>query len=129
MHRGAGGGVHGTALPGGAAEGPLPLPPGSAIAVWQVTEPPPKSELLAAPLGTPRGGGAAPQTPRRQEQPDLPPRAAPSLAGVQSSAQESLEDAGLALPAIFHEQINLSHGGAKWFDAGIRFDPASLTVG
>ena len=100
----------------------MPLPPGSAIAVWQVMEPPPKSELLAAPAGWERGSAQV------NLLHDLSPRAASSPAGVQASAQESLEDVGLAMPAILLEQINLSHGGAKWFDAGIRFDPASLTV-
>ena len=39
-----------------------------------------------------------------------------------------VQESVLELPDIFHEQINLRNEGAKWFDAGIRFDPASLTV-
>ena len=90
--------------PGQTPGGPPPLPPGSAIAVWLPTEPPPKSEPLV-------------------KAPPLAP------AGVQNVARQAqAQECALALPDIFREQINLSHGGAKWFDAGIRFDPASLTV-
>jgi hypothetical protein len=111
--------------------------PGSVV--WQVTEPPPKSELLASPLSTPRGP-ADQHTTRRQHQAEAsdrllppqplsppPPPSAPWPA-VQNVSMNLVQESVLELPDIFHEQINLRHEGAKWFDAGIRFDPASLTV-
>jgi len=53
--------------------------PGSVV--WQVTEPPPRSELLASPLATPRGSAAQHKT-RRQHQAEasdglLPPQPLP----------------------------------------------------
>jgi hypothetical protein len=111
--------------------------PGSVV--WQVTEPPPRSELLASPLATPRGSAAQHKT-RRQHQaeasdgllppqplPPPPPPASPWPA-VQNVNVNLVQESVLELPDIFHKQINLRHEGAKWFDAGIRFDPASLTV-
>lgn len=95
--------------------------------VWQVTEPPPKSELLALPLNTPRGPDTQ-HTTLPAESATAGDRLLPPRLAVQNVSLHLVQQSVLELPDIFHEQINLRHGGAKWFDAGIRFDPTSLTV-